>query len=345
MNRQEVALSLAEIDKLHRQVVYYLDLDEQVDQLPTKFKFDNVHKWVPEIIDYMKAHDCRGLINFIGSMFPTDYLKKTLKERTKKYKPYTIAVLTRFSESIDKIYECSTLFNNLYKAGPYENLVDPLANERGAELLQRAVKAGFLDEKYQVTERTTNVQKKAIAWAVGQLLELPWRIQWVTFKRQWNCPRFGNVIIPSVRCQEFDEIKTLYPEVDFSPLTSKKDGAFFEKPKDLKRIDELFLSLVTHGYIDPKTKSSQFHGIFNDSDEEFVSVEWKGSLRLLAYFVQITFSPTNYEFWSKAQNCFSINGKNPNRSSLKSASGFLHVYKDLDSYDLCLKSIAEQFNR
>lgn len=31
MNRQEVALSLAEIDKLHRQVVYYLDLDEQVD--------------------------------------------------------------------------------------------------------------------------------------------------------------------------------------------------------------------------------------------------------------------------------------------------------------------------
>ncbi len=158
MNRQEVALSLAEIDKLHRQVVYYLDVDEQVDSLPTNFDFDGVQKWVPEIIDYMKGHDCRGLINFIESMFPTDYLKRTLNERSKKYKPYTIAVLTRFSESIDKIYECSTLFNKLYKAGPYENLVDPLANVRGAELLQRAVKAGFLDEKYQLAEKTTKVE-------------------------------------------------------------------------------------------------------------------------------------------------------------------------------------------
>lgn len=349
MNRQEVVIALAKINMMNKQVAYWIDLDQDVDNITKAIDIDIVPVWKDEIIQFMKENPCKMVVNIAEKMYPIDYLKKCLKARSKKYQPITIQKLSKFAEAIEELYSYSSIYYKMYKTSPYGILEEPLANEKAAELLKRAIDAGYLDVNYFPCKGTTKLHLKAIAWGVGQQIGIKWRIQWVTFERQWKCERIGTIPLPECYSKDLEDVKKLYPEVDYSPLLKKKEDEFFKSPKDECRVEELFLALVAFGYIDRKSTYSQFRkafGIKDQSDDNFVPVNWIRDQRNLTYFIHYTFRKTNKDIWVKTKNCFTVNGKTPNKGSLK--SGFLAMkrnHPDIEKYDPCLITLAAQFNR
>ena len=349
MNRQEVVIALAKINMMNKQVAYWMDLDQDVDNIFKVLDIDKVPEWKDGIVEYMKNNQCHAVVNFTEKMFSIDYLKKTLKERKKRYLPSTIQQLTAFANAVEEIYKYSSIYYKMYKAGPLGQLDDDIANEKTVELFTRAIEAGYLDSNYRPKKKTTNLQLKTIAWAVGKMLHLPMRKLWAPFERQWQSRKLSTLQMPEKFSQEVEDIKVLYPEVDYSPLTARKEDEFFKTPKDECRVEELFLALVAYGYIDRKTTYDQFKQIFGIKDAKskpFKPVNWLKEQRNLTYFVHYTFGKTNKDIWVKAKNCFNVNGKIPNKGSMKSGIQALkRDWPEMEKYDPCLLTLAQQFNR
>ena len=68
--------------------------------------------------------------------------------------------------------------------GEYKDLIEPLANEQVATLLQRAIRTGLLDEHYQPMPQTKPLQLKVIAYAVSTICKLP--SAYILFEKQWK---------------------------------------------------------------------------------------------------------------------------------------------------------------
>lgn len=350
MNRQEVVIALAKINMMNKQVAYWIELDQDLDNISVALDLGVVPSWIDEILVFMKNNSCKPVVSFAHKMFTIDFLKKALKDSNRKWKRETYEILSSFAGSIEKLYSTSNIYYKMYKRGPYGDLEDALSNAKGAELLMRAVNAGYLDCNYKPKKGITPLQLKAIAWGVGQSLGIKWREQWVTFERQWNCDRIGTVQVPEGFSKQYEDIKALYPEVDYSPLTDSKKDEYFKKPLNDNCMEELFLALITYGYIDKKTTYIQFQRIFgikNDLDTSiFQPINWIKDQRSLTYFVYFAFSKRNMGIWVKAQNCFMVNGKRPNKGSLK--SGMPALRRDhpvIEQYDPCLMTLANQFNK
>ena len=154
--------------------------------------------------------------------------------------------------------------------------------------------------------------------------------------------------MPEKAHKAYDAVKALYPEVDYSLLTAKKEK-YFKTPEDPSRVEELFLSLLTHGYIAKNTHIWQFRKIFSIEDIDrhpFKPVKWMKELRKLSYFLHFALGMKYKDVWVKAQYCFTVNGKTPNRGSLKSAFGAMkRDHPDWENFDPCLRGIALQFCR
>ena len=348
MNRQEVVIALAKINMMNKQVAYWIDLNQELDKISIALEIEKVPRWIEEILEYMKGNSCRGVVKFAQKMYDIEYLKNALKESKKRWSKTTIILLSDFCMSMDKLFSASNIYNKMYKRGPYGELEELLSNEKAANLLQRAVDAGYLDCNYYPKASTTPFQLKAIAWGVGQQIKIPWRQQWTTFERQWKTPRIGTVPFPEKRTQALEDVKALYPEVDYSPLIAIRENEFFNMPTDESRINELFLALFTYDYIDKKTTFSQFQKIFGIQDENtaFKPVNWIKDQRKLTYFVRFAFGKKNKSIWLKTKHCFTVNGNVPNLGSLK--SGFQAIVRDnpeIEKYDPCLITLANQFNR
>lgn len=63
------------------------------------------------------------------------------------------------------------------------------------------------------------------------------------------------------------------------------------------------------------------------------------------YFVHLAFKPHNpYDVWVKCMNCFRLqNGKVPNRESMDSNFRFIVKKGLLETYDIRLKTIADNY--
>ena len=351
MNRQEVVIALAKINLMNKQVAYWIELEQDMDNISIALDLGVVPGWIDEILDFMKNNSCLPVVKFVSKMFSINLLKESLKKGKLIWKQRTFKMLSSFAGSIDKLYSTSSIYYKIYKQSPYGDLEDALSNDKGVELLRRAVNAGYLKSNYLPSKGTTLLELKAIAWGVGQALKIRWREQWVTFERQWKLDRIGNLPIPDNFDRQCKKIIELYPEVDYAPLSAVKEDAFFNKPRCESRIEELFLALVTYGYIDRKTMFNQFQRIFGiHTEKDYISeikpVAWIKDQRSLTYFVYFAFGKQNHELWVKAQNCFVVNGRKPNKGSLKTGMIALkRDHPDIEQYDPCLLILAKQFNR
>ena len=348
MTRPEVAIALATINRLNKTIAYWIDLDGDLDQIQFTEELAQVPQWRDGILEYMKQQYCHSIVKYIMKMYSNNFLKEYLSQESPSCQPTTFTLLENLSLSIEKLKEFAYIYYKMYKAGPYELLAEELSNDKALALFKRAQEAGYLDVNFNPKEGVSPMQKKALAWGIGQLLNLRWRIQWITFERQWKCDRIGTVPMPECYSEEYEAIKKLFPEVDFSPLTAVKDQ-YFKTPKDKKRVDELFFALITHDYIDKSTPIWQFRKVFSIDDEEgheFRPVNWVKEQRKLTYFLRYAMGEKSKDIWVIAKNCFVINGKTPNKGSLKSGFAALkRDHPDVERFDPCLKTIAEQFCR
>ena len=151
----------------------------------------------------------------------TDEIKKYLAKHKEDITPTACVTLL-----IDSIKRLQSLFEicrqyQREEKGQYKDLVETLANEQVATLLQRAVDAGLLDNHFQPTPDTKTLQLRVIAFAVSSICKFP-RI-YVDFEKQWSHTtsyRISTCSIPKYRTKFYEYAKSLYPEVDFSPLES-----------------------------------------------------------------------------------------------------------------------------
>lgn len=349
MNKQEVAISLAKINMMNSQIAYWMDLNQDVDNISKALEIESVPSWTKGIIDFLNQNPCEHLVKAIEKMHSVDYLRNYLVERRKQYKSRTLTMLSHFADSIENLYECAALYRKMYK-GQYWMLEDVLANDKAVSLLKRAIDAGYLDYNYMPQPHATELQLKAIAYAIGQLLNLHWRIQWITFERQWKRHRLATKQFPADYPEKLKDIIAIFPEIDFSVFREQRKEDYFRAPSNESRIEELFLGLLTYEYIDKRTTYSQFRRIFNlksDKDpEEFVPVNWIKPQISLIYFIHNTFSKSNRNFWIKTAYCFTVNGQMPNKETLKTGlRGLSHYCPDVSTYDTCLLELAKQFNR
>ncbi len=118
----------------------------------------------------------------------------------------------------------------------------------------------------------------------------------------------------------------------------------FYSTKDDKEKQKMYSALVEGGYIAPETSFSIFEGIFDET--KFTgAVQWTKSQAQLMYFVYLAFKTDNpFDVWAKCVHCFCYpDGAKPNRSSMNSNFRLIKKKGLLDTFDIELKRIANNY--
>ena len=71
MNRQEVAIYLAKINMMNKQLTCMLELNEDVNRIKYKLELDSLTTWREDILDYLQRNNCHNIVMFINTMYST----------------------------------------------------------------------------------------------------------------------------------------------------------------------------------------------------------------------------------------------------------------------------------
>lgn len=344
MNRQEVAISLAQLNQINKKVSSAILLNQGLSEVMSQYDLASIPNIGDNILQYLEKNPCQSIVSFMDTMYDIEQLREMLSCNKARFSKIEYMLLKMLVDTNDRLNEFATQYKTMCRKGKL--LEDIFENERAIELFQRAQKAGFLDNQYQLTDKISNIQIRTLAYAISEVLGINPKERYKYFQRQWNINDIAKTALPELYSKTMEAIKKLYPEVDFTPLTCKNDVAFFEVPYPRERLEELFMSLIMLGYIDKKTKLKDFLKMFRIGNvSNRIPVNWIREQRCLSFFVKHAFQYTNKDIWMKAQNCFTIKGHTPNRQGLKSSMATLVREKRGDDFDLCLKSLCDNFNR
>jgi hypothetical protein len=342
-HRGQAAIYLARMNRSSKQLRYYGNM--QKDLVPSAISelMPDMFKWANDVYDYWLSHPEPILGNEIEKVDDVDFLRcymgeysHLLHSKQQVLVLEYILLVTNMKEESDKVLK-ESLGGNLK--------ITRSLNELGAEKeMIEAQNAGFLDYKFQPLEDTSIVQMKTLAYALGNRINVPLRRRWILFSEQWNVSAINSAQIPNPKSESIQKILNYYKDVDFTDLFCPTDDARFKTYFSARRIKTMFTSLINLGYIDPETKEEQMLAIFGKG--EFVKpINWLRELRLLAYFIDTAMAPTNKDFWTATACCFTVNGKVPNRGSLKTALGTVKSKGIYETYASDILNIAQQFNR
>lgn len=146
-------------------------------------------------------------------------------------------------------------------------------------------------------------------------------------------------------CNKFNHIEesTTIKETKHERLIHTSKCVFYTTKGD-KEKRKLYSSLVKKDYIAPETTFSMFKGIFDEA--EFKGpIQWTKSQAQLMYFVHLAFKTDNpFDVWVKCVHCFRFpNGTQPNRESMNSNFRLIKKRGLLDTFDIELKRIADNY--
>ena len=145
-------------------------------------------------------------------------------------------------------------------------------------------------------------------------------------------------------CDKFNHIENTPDEEATDERLIHTSKVVFHTPNSENEILSMFSALLDGGYIAADTTFAAFKGIFDETVFEQPIVWIKTQSRLM-YFAHLAFKPHNpYDVWVKCVNCFRLqNGKAPNRESMDSNFRFIVKKGLLETYDLRLKTIADDY--
>lgn len=347
MTRQQVIISIAIINRLSKQIRTLISTntltDAEVD-LPEILK---VKRYGSGIETYFKRESCEPFISDIDNICSTDKLWGYINSNPDQSKE-SLDHLISFATVVEMLKSYSEVYKRICKEAKFKNLIDELSTDKALEVMQRAVDAGLLTSTFLPDASLSRLQVRILAFALAKIIGLPRKGQYSIFMKQWNLnnnDRLGWVYMPEKEHEELNIIKKVFPEVDYMELTKPKVTAFFRIECDDSKILALFMSLLTHGYIDPKTTYDNFKKVFGRGDlTNRKPVNWIKTQRLLSYFIFIAFDNSMYNIWQKAKNCFVVNGKTPNLGALRSGLNKIERESLNESYDPILYGIAKLFS-
>lgn len=345
MTRQDFVIRVAKINKVLGELKYSMDIDAVLDLSSLAPQLLMLEEWTADIQQYIEQEPSPALVRQIISIGYTDEIKKYLAKHKTDITPD--ACVTLLNGSIKKLQALFKMCRQyLYEEkGQYKDLVEPLANEQVATLLQRAVDAGLLNSHFQPAPDTKTLQLRVIAFAVSSICKFP-RV-YVDFEKQWGHTasfRISACSLPKRKSQYFEYAKSLYPEVDFSTLEPSHETVVFYTPQSPEDINKMYNELIRYRYIAPNTTFEVFNGIFDKT--KFVKpVDWIKGQRLLAYFIYLAFGKYNKKnLWVKGEKCFLVNGKTPHTGCFKSGYSMIKRSGWIDRFDPRLKAICDEFN-
>lgn len=245
MTRQDFVIKVAKINKILGELKYGIDIDTILDFSFLTPQLLMLAEWTADIQQYISQEPSPSLARQITSIGYTDEIKKYLAKHKEDITPTACVTLL-----IDSIKRLQSLFEicrqyQREEKGQYKDLVETLANEQVATLLQRAVDAELLDNHFQPAPDTKTLQLRVIAFAVSSICKFP--RTYVDFEKQWSHTtsyRISTCSIPKYRTKFYEYAKSLYPEVDFSPLESSCGIETFYTPQSPEDITKMYNELI-----------------------------------------------------------------------------------------------------
>ena len=344
MNKQQAKIALAIVNKLSKQTASLIALDRVIDAMSDLPNIVKVKKYRTEFRKYMDKILSDDIVSDIEAVRSSSNIWGYLLMH-KEIGKETQILLREFATLIDELKSYASAHRECARLHKYKSLIDEFANDETLSAMQRATDAGLLTDEFKPNGLTMS-QARIFAWAIGKIINIPCKKQYVLFERQWGCECLRACTIPEKDNEDIAIIKKVFPEVDFAPLTATKEDEFFDVEQDDEEILTMFMSLIMHKYIDSRTSYTDFIKVFGRGNlDNRIRVNWIRSQRCLAYFVYITFRKSNYKFWEKAKNCFVINGSTPHKGSMKTGLRAALGKHTIENYDPILYNISRIFNK
>lgn len=345
MNKQTAVVALAMIIKLSKELDAIVNLS-QYDRIKEFMNLlPNIERLCNGLVSYVSKGVSRDFINDIRRINSTDKIRTANNHHLFPGRFHDI--INKYIISIDKLRGTADVLSiNVKKTSHYPHLIDYFSNEKAKRLFDIARDAGYLANDYTLSRTISPQQVKVLTYGIGKQLVGDHRFPWKRFEEQFGITwRIVSVRLPEEHNECFIGIESLFPNVDFSQLTIPSRDELFTVPYEEKRVADLFLTLITHSYIDKRTKYEDFQAIFGfKKKSDFIPVNWIRSQRRLAYFADVVLRKTNDRLWHKVKNCFAVNGQPANEGGMLSTLSYLRRSCVMDTYDPLIKAIGEEFN-
>lgn len=296
MTRQETVIKITKITRIIGEMKSQLDLDDEIEFEALDPSWANIGKWTKEIYQYMEQAPSPLLADLITNNEFTTPVVNYVQNHKQDIDSTYVKVIDSYAKNMQALLSLCEEQREKSK-GEYKDLTGPLANEQVTTLLQRAIRAGLLDEHYQPMPQTKPLQLKVIAYAISTICKLS--SPYVHFEKQWkreNGKRFSTSRVPRYNTALYDTTKALYPEVDFTEFEPIHEAKTFYTPQSEQDIRMLYHDLVKYGYIAPSTPFETFAGIF-DKTKFSKPIEWIKAQRQLSYFVYLAFYKFNKKIY------------------------------------------------
>lgn len=218
MEEKDKALkSLYEIESILNRTNIYVNKEQELPGyiLDELLRLDNLGFIVRKYADYnedekfMKIVSGSSALNYMWRLSLSYWLPQNVRNSLVTCRGYFSAIQKKYlalkNEPIDYEYEERI---RIYETGR-TFIPDELNTDMAKAVLQRAVDAGFLDEKYQpVVGKMTRGQQKAFAIYAGT--ELGLKCVWKVFGILWNYKHLQQVDIDDTSEERVKEIAKLF---------------------------------------------------------------------------------------------------------------------------------------
>lgn len=172
MTRQETVIKITKITRIVGEMKSQLDLDDEIEFEALDSSWMNIGKWAEEICQYMEQAPSPLLADLIANNEFTTPVVNYVQSHRQEIDSAYVKIVDCYAENMQSLLSLCERQEEELK-GEYKDLIEPLANEQVATLLQRAIRAGLLDEHYQPEPQTKPIQLKVIAYAVSTICRFP----------------------------------------------------------------------------------------------------------------------------------------------------------------------------
>ena len=218
--RDKALKSLYEIESILNTTNVYVHKGQELPGyiLAELLRLDNLGFIVRQYVEYtedekfMKIVSGNPALNWIWALSLSYRLPQNVRDSLVSCRGCLSAVQKKYLTSIKEVANCEYEEYEerirFYETGKIA-IPDELNTDAARAVLQRAIDAGFLDEKYQpVAGKMTRGQQKAFAIYASK--ELGLRRAWKPFELLWNCKHLQQVNIEDTSEERVREIAKMF---------------------------------------------------------------------------------------------------------------------------------------
>lgn len=320
MERSKVVINIARINRINKNLNYLLGFKKDFITAALDPELSCIGLWALEIQAYWRECKDPIIAEQIDNIGSSDNFNNLLL--SSKMADDVRGAITLYVDTM-KALKAEIQQHHKQSKGSYSMLPDELANYEAAMLLQRAVEAGLLREDYQPREHTSNAQLRFLAFGIGTAMHL--KHKWKPFEHLWDKEKLSGVYLPITKSVSFEDIISLYPEVDFSKISVKydmnisnecvimeptiTDPIHYDSTVSVSELKNVYRNLIEFKYISDKTTLDQwlYFGTGNEYNGNLSPILWNREVKALAMLINKALDNNNdKKKWQIASTIFRI---------------------------------------